>query len=128
VQYFTPVADVVNPATGVTSLPSGNGFSDPGLNNIGTHGYDSFRGPHYFGADAVLSKNFTLTERAKLQFRMDIYNLFNHPVLGFNQNQGGSGTCIDCSGNGRVTDIESDSSPGSPNGMRQLQFGLRLDF
>jgi hypothetical protein len=27
-----------------------------------------------------------------------------------------------------VVDIESDSSPGSPNGMRQLQFGLRLDF
>jgi outer membrane receptor protein involved in Fe transport len=128
VQYFTPVADTVNPATGVTSLPTGNGFSDPGINAIGNHGYDSFRGPHYFGTDAVLSKNFTLTERAKLQFRMDVYNLFNHPVLGFNQNQGGSGTCIDCSGNGRVTDIESDSSPGSPNGMRQLQFGLRLDF
>jgi Carboxypeptidase regulatory-like domain/TonB dependent receptor len=128
VQYFTPVTDTVNPATGVTSLPSGNGFSDPGINNIGNHGYDSFRGPRYFGTDAVLSKNFTLTERAKLQFRMDVYNLFNHPVLGFNQNQGGSGTCIDCAGNGRVTDIESDSSPGSPNGMRQLQFGLRLDF
>jgi len=128
VQYFTPVVDTFNPATGVTSLPTGNGFSDPGINAIGNHGYDSFRGPHYFGTDAVLSKNFTLTERAKLQFRMDVYNLFNHPVLGFNQNQGGSGTCIDCAGNGRVTDIESDSSPGSPNGMRQLQFGLRLDF
>jgi len=128
VQFFTPVTDTVDPTTGVSSLPSGNGFSDPGLNNIGNHGYDSFRGPRYFGADAVLSKSFTLTERAKLEFRMDVYNLFNHPILGFNQNQGGSGTCIDCSGNGRVTDIENDSSPGSPNGMRQLQFGLRLDF
>ena len=29
---------------------------------------------------------------------------------------------------GFVTDIEADASPGSPNGMRQLQFGLRLTF
>jgi hypothetical protein len=126
VQYFTPVTDTTS--GGVTSLPSGNGFSDPGINAIGNYGYDSLRGPHYFGADASLAKNFTLTERAKLQFRADIYNVFNHPILGFNQNQGGSGTCIDCSGNGRVTDIEADSSPGSPNGMRQLSFGLRLSF
>ena len=27
-----------------------------------------------------------------------------------------------------ITDIEADSSPGSPTGMRQLQFGLRVTF
>jgi outer membrane receptor protein involved in Fe transport len=126
VQYFTPVTDTCS--GGICSLPAGNGFSDPGINNIGNYGYDTAWGPRYFGADAALFKNFALTERVKLQFRMDAYNVFNHPVLGFNNNQGGSGTCIDCSGNGRVTDIESDASPGSPAGMRQLQFGLRLDF
>ena len=126
VTFFTPVTDTVS--GGITSLPSGNGFSDPGLNNIGNHGYDSFRGPRFFGADASIAKNFPLGERIKLQFRMDAYNVFNHPILGFNQNQGGSGTCIDCAGNGKVTDIEADASPGSPNGMRQLQFGLRLTF
>jgi len=126
VTFFTPVTDVVN--NGIASLPSGNGFSDPGVNHIGNRGYDSFRGPRFFGSDASIAKNFTFTERVKLQFRMDAYNLFNHPILGFNQNQGGSGTCIDCAGNGKITDIESDASPGSPNGMRQLQFGLRLTF
>jgi hypothetical protein len=114
--------------TGIASLPSGNGLADPGLNNIGNYGYDALWGPNYFGADAALFKNFTLTERAQLQFRMDAYNVFNHPVLGFNQNQGGSGTCIDCAGNGLVNNIENDASPGSPNGMRQLSFGLRLTF
>ncbi|MGC2399584.1 MAG: TonB-dependent receptor [Acidobacteriaceae bacterium] len=128
VTFFTPVTDVVDPTTGITSLPSGNGFSDPGVNAIGNRGYDSFRGPRFFGADASLAKNFLLYEQVKLQFRMDAYNVFNHPVLGFNQNQGGSGTCIDCAGNGKVTDIEADASPGSPNGMRQLSFGLRLTF
>ena len=128
VTFFTPVTDVVDPATGIASLPSGNGFSDPGLDNIGNRGYDSFRGPRFFGADASISKNFPITERVKFQFRMDAYNVFNHPILGFNNNQGGSGLCIDCANNGRVTDIEADASPGSPNGMRQLQFGLRLTF
>jgi outer membrane receptor protein involved in Fe transport len=128
VRFFTPVADSVDPVTGIASLPSGNGLADPGLNNIGNYGYDALWGPNYFGADAALFKNFTLTERAQLQFRMDAYNVFNHPVLGFNQNQGGSGTCIDCAGNGLVNNIENDASPGSPNGMRQLSFGLRLTF
>lgn len=105
-----------------------DGFVDPGLLHIGNAGYDSLRGPRFFGTDAALSKSFTVTERLKLTFRMDAYNLFNHPVYGFNQNQGGSGTCIDCGGNGRVNNIENDASPGSPAGMRQLQFGLRLDF
>jgi hypothetical protein len=66
-------------------------------------------------------KNFKMTERYILQFRMDAFNVFNHPVLGFSSTQGN--TCVDCSGNaGQVTDIEQDTT------MRQLQFGLRLTF
>ena len=53
-----------------------------------TYGYDSLRGPRYFGADASLAKNFTLTEKAKLQFRADIYNVFNHPILGLQPEPG----------------------------------------
>jgi len=127
VPFFTPLVD----SSGNSLLAGGgalDGFADPGLNHIGNFGYDTLWGPRYFGADAALFKNFALTERVKLQFRVDAYNVFNHPVLGFNQNQGGSGTCIDCANNGQVNNIENDASPGSPQGMRQLQFGLRLDF
>ena len=72
-------------------------------------------------------KNFALTERAKLQFRMDAFNVFNHPVLGFNNHQNG-GTCIDCVGSGVIHDIEHDASPGSATGMRQLEFALKVIF
>ncbi|HEX3738901.1 MAG TPA: TonB-dependent receptor [Terriglobales bacterium] len=125
VQFYTPVTDTCS--GGVCTLPSGQGFADPGLNKIGTFGYDALRGPRFFGADASIAKNFKLTERTALQFRMDAFNVFNHPVLGYNNNQN-DGMCIDCSGKGRITDIEADASPGSPAGMRQLTFGLRLSF
>jgi len=67
-------------------------------------------------------KNLNLTKRFVLQFRMDAFNIFNHPVLGFNSNQGN--TCIDCVGTnaGKVTDIEADTQ------MRTLQFAPRLQF
>jgi len=119
VQFFTPVPDI--------STNSGGPFADPGVGNLGNIGVNSFRGPRAFSADASLFKNFSITERVKAQFRMDAFNVFNHPVLGFNSNQGN--TCIDCGGNaGQVTDIEADASPGSTTGMRQLEFALKFLF
>jgi hypothetical protein len=119
IQFFTPVANI----TTATSGP----FADPGIGKLGNIGFDSFRGPRAFFADAAISKNFSITERVKMQFRMDAFNVFNHPVLGFNANQGN--VCIDCGGNaGQITDIEADSSPGSTTGMRQLEFALKLTF
>jgi hypothetical protein len=74
----------------------------------------------------ALSKNFTITERVKAQFRFDAYNVFNHPVIGVSNNFNG---CVDCGGtSGQISDIEADSAPGAPIGMRQLQFGVRVTF
>ncbi|HZW92110.1 MAG TPA: TonB-dependent receptor [Candidatus Eremiobacteraceae bacterium] len=114
-QFFTPLASLTGP------------FTDPGKGNLGNIGVFSYRGPRVFYADATLVKNFLLTERAKLQFRMDAFNVFNHPVFGFNNNQNG-GTCVDCAGNGVITDIEHDATPGSATGMRQLEFALKVIF
>ena len=119
IQFFTPIPDIVT-----TPGP----FADPGVGHLGNIGVNSYRGPRAFFADAAVMKNFSITERVKAQFRMDAFNVFNHPVLGFNANQGGSGQCVDCSTSGRITDIEADSSPGSTTGMRQLEFALKFSF
>jgi len=132
--WFTPVSalsygGLVSPANaGVNSCtfarPTSGPFALPGCGQIGNVGFDSYRGPHAFYDDAALSKTFTITERVKAQFRFDAYNLFNHPVLAVPGN-----TCVDCGGNaGQITDIEADSAPGAPVGMRQLQFGFRVIF
>jgi outer membrane receptor protein involved in Fe transport len=137
VPFFTPIpklayaaSDLSNVGTDTCTLarPSGPGWAMPACGSFGNAGLFSLRGPRAFFADAAVMKNFSITERVKAQFRTDIFNLFNHPVLGFNGNQGGSGQCIDCPGNGNVTDIEADSSPGSTTGMRQIEFALKLSF
>jgi hypothetical protein len=132
--WFTPVAplsygaDLSTANAGVDSCtfarPTSGPFALPGCGQIGNAGFDSYRGPHAFYDDMALSKSFTITERVKAQFRFDAYNLFNHPVLAVPGNQ-----CVDCGGSaGQITDIEADSAPGSPVGMRQLQFGVRVTF
>jgi hypothetical protein len=132
--WFNPVASLaynLTPAQAGTdsctfARPTSGPFILPGCGQIGNAGFDSMRGPHAFYDDMALSKNFTITERIKAQFRFDAYNLFNHPVLALPGNQ-----CVDCLGSttaGQITDIEADSAPGAPIGMRQLQFGFRVTF
>ena len=137
--WFTPVSSLsqsptVFSNTDLTGLdtcqsarPTSGPFALPACGQIGNVGRNSFRGPHVFFSDMALTKSFTINEKMKAQFRFDAYNVFNHPVLGFNLAQGN--TCIDCGGNaGQITNIEADASPNAPNGMRQLQFGLRFTF
>jgi hypothetical protein len=109
VTYFTPLTSLTGP------------YTDPGTGVLGNVKRNSLHGPRLFTDDMALFKNFGITERVKGQFRMDAYNVFNHPVYGFSSTQGN--TCIDCSGNaGKITDIEADTQ------MRQLQFGLKFTF
>jgi len=130
--WFTPVAPLAYPLTaadaGLDSCtfarPVSGQYALPGCGQIGNAGFDSLRGPHAFYDDMAVAKTFSITERVKAQFRFDAYNVFNHPVLALPGNQ-----CVDCGGSaGQITDIEADSAPGSPVGMRQLQFGVRLTF
>jgi hypothetical protein len=135
VYWFTPVAPLAYPLTlaeanaGVDACtlarPVSGPFALPACGQIGNVGINSYRGPHAFYDDAALSKTFVVTERVKAQFRFDAYNLFNHPVLAL------PNSCVDCKGSasaGQITDIEADSAPGAPIGMRQLQFAVRVTF
>jgi hypothetical protein len=93
-----------------------NGFTAPGLDQIGNTGRNSTFGPNYFNTDLAVQKNFPIKESLFAQFRMDAYNVFNHMSL---SNPGGS---ID---NGDQT-IGSLAYAQFPT--RQLQFSVRLQF
>jgi len=115
VTYFTPIPVITSTSTGP--------FVDPGKGNLGNIGHNSFRGPKGFYSDLSVTKNIPIGERVKAQFRMDGFNIFNHPVYAFSGNNGAN-PCIDCQGgnNGKITGLEGGSS------MRALQFALRLTF
>jgi hypothetical protein len=120
--------NITHTVTFFTPQPLGNAWLEPHVGTIGNAGSYSLNGPRSFTTDASIMKNFGLTERFNLQFRMDVFNLFNHPVLGFNGNQGN--TCIDCVNStgqvfnnaGVVTSLDGNVV------MREIQFALRLSF
>ncbi len=54
------------------------GISDFGPYPANMTGRNAFRGPGAWNFDAAITKDFTLTERFKLQFRAEGFNIFNH--------------------------------------------------
>jgi hypothetical protein len=124
---FDPISHTVTYYTPVNVDAGATQWLDPGVGQLGNAGVFSLTGPRLFTTDATIMKNFAITERVKAQFRMDAFNLFNHPVLGFSSTQGN--TCVaynngnSCGTNaGVITDIEQDTA------MRALQFAVRLTF
>jgi hypothetical protein len=134
VTFFTPIQNMTKLNSPNDPRVSGNcaisygAWGRPCAGTLGNAGVMSLTGPRSFTTDASIMKNFNLTERFALQFRMDAFNLFNHRVLNFNANAGN--TCIDCmsptgqlqNNAGLVTDIDPNTT------MRELQFALRLSF
>lgn len=56
----------------------------------GNVGRNAFTGPKFVQIDFSLAKDFSITERIKLQFRADIFNVLNHPNF---QGPGNAGVC-----------------------------------
>ena len=100
----------------------------PACGALGNAGLLRLRGPRAVLWGCGIFKNFTVTERVKMQFRMDAFNLFNHPVMGFNTTKRAAAPVSIAAAMGNITGIELDASPGSTTGMRQLEFALRLMF
>lgn len=112
------VAEWINPAAFKT--PAGE-FGDAPRNLL--------RGPGTWQIDLGVSKTFPLWERARLQFRSEFYNIFNHPQLGQPQ---ATFNPANTNGFGSITTTENLSvSPITPVGSgtpREMQFALRLNF
>jgi hypothetical protein len=70
------------------NLKSGQSFNDqcfgmPAYGQQGPLEWPYMRGPAYFDSDLALFKNFQITERQKLQFRISAVNFLNHPLRQF---------------------------------------------
>ena len=56
-------------------------FQQPAAGTFGNTGKGTLRGPKYWTWDMGLMKNFAMTERWKLQFRAEYFNVFNRVNL-----------------------------------------------
>jgi len=104
----------------------GTAFGFPAGGKLGTCGRNSLRGPGFKQMDANLLKTTRISERLKLQFRWELFNVLNHP--NFNPAPP-AGSGIGSGSFATVSTTPDSLNPGLAQGSpRVMQFGLKLLF
>jgi hypothetical protein len=86
----------------------------------GDLGRDAITGPGFLNTDFSVTKDTKLTERFNLQFRTELFDIFNHP------NFGNPTLTVTSSAFGQVTGTRFPT--GDFGSSRQIQFALKLVF
>jgi len=97
----------------------------PGNLLAGNEGRNILRGPSYNNLDFALIKSFTLTERTRLQFRTEFFNLTNTPHFALPAN------ALTDRQAGMLTHTRNSTNYGSTAtsyGNRMIQFALKFEF
>jgi hypothetical protein len=81
---------------------------------VGNAGRNNVIGPGITELDLSMAKSFQFTERTKLEFRSEFFNLPNHPIFGQ------PGATVANPTYGVIGSTRLDS--------RQIQFGMKLSF
>ena len=138
-----PVRPNVNPAFTGPLYPGGStaqrvaqyfnpaAFSAPSAGYVGNAGRDSLVGPGYADWDFSLLKSTQLSERTRLQFRAEFFNILNHTNLQLpNEVVYSAGPTQGTTANQNT--VAALGSPGvisaTANTSRQIQLGLKLLF
>jgi hypothetical protein len=104
-------------------LPTPTSGPVPCQNLVGDLGRNQIVGPGLFDMDFSIFKNFRVTERITTQFRVEMFNVLNHPsFLPPLDNEAvlNSATGTVPSNAGVVDTTSTDP--------RQIQFGLKINF
>ncbi len=108
-----------------------NAFSAPAYGTVGNVGRDSLVGPGFADWDISLLKSTQITERARLQFRAEFFNILNHTNLQLpNEVVFSAGPTQGTTAN--QTASAAFGSPGvisaTANTSRQIQLGAKVIF
>ena len=127
---FSPNGARLNCVAGVNQIlpnPGQNGwynpaaFSNPTPGTFGNCARDNLLGPRQVNIDFSVIKEFRITERHAIQFRMEMFNAPNHVELGTpSASWGGSSNVAPPSNFGYITSTRAS--------MRQIQFALKYNF
>lgn len=148
------VANTVTPTVSgpvqISNNALGQWVGNPGVfltpqpvNVLGNLGRNAFIGPSFMNLDFTLAKNTKITERMNLQFRVDAFDIFNHPNYGQPGPQGGGYLASvltpstvpgppGSKGSNQFNTFSTISGTRFPTGdsgsSRQLQFAMKLMF
>ena len=117
--YLNPAAFADPPASDINSYALRYGNSPPFLQT---------RGPAWIGEDFGVVKNTRLTERFTLQFRADMFNVFNRTRLGDPDTSLGDGIPEYDSSGANTSGGSFGTITGPQHGPRIIQFALRLTY
>ena len=119
----TPNAAFAVPCTfsDIPSTPGGGTYPVvPGSCHPGSASRDSLTAPKFVNTDFSVVKNTQITERFNLQFRAEMFDLFNHPNFGDPVNT------VTSSAFGKI--LATRFPVGDFGSARQTQFALKLIF
>jgi len=119
----TPGAAFTVPCT-FSSIPGTPGKNNypivPGSCHPGSLSRDAITGPTFLNTDFSVLKDTKITERLNLQFRTEMYDLFNHPNFG---------NPVLTATSSSFGNIQSTRFPtGDFGSSRQIIFALKLQF
>jgi hypothetical protein len=98
-------------------------FSNPLAGSFGNCGRDNLQDPHQVNIDFSAIKFFRITEKQRLQLRMEMFNAPNHVELGApNVSWNGTQNTAPPSNFGWITALANGAS------MRQIQLALKYSF
>jgi hypothetical protein len=96
-------------------------FAPQPLGTIGNTQRNSLFGPHFRDVDLSVFKNFPVTERMNLQFRVESFNISNTPNFFIGNNNTGNQQFGNAAF-GSITQTDPGYNP------RQYQFALKAQF
>ena len=101
---------------------SPSSFAPPAAGTIGNVGRNILYGPNLFAINASLSRLFNITERFKLTFRGEAFNLTNTPQFDLPDTTFGDAAF------GQITTANNNAQSVKSNPNRLLQVSMRLTF
>jgi hypothetical protein len=133
--FLSTVETSIDPATGMVTGNCNGGDTTENC-QFGNLGRNALRGPQFFWSDFYLTKFFPVTERVRLRFDAQFFNIFNHPNFALPSMllAGIPGKPSTQSGFGAITYTTSPPTGllgvglGGDSTPRMIAFQMRLEF
>jgi hypothetical protein len=120
-------------------VDGGSVLVPPVFGTFGTMGRNLFRDTGFKNVDFSIFKNFTFKERYNAQFRVEFFNLFNHPIIsnpygasnGYGGASGGTndmGTSSTFGCGCATPDVAAGNPLVGSGSSRVMQLGMKLTF